>query len=361
MATFKILSSISTNNRIAVLNVLRRRMSSDSLLKDPIQSEVHIPVPWGHIAGKRWGNPEGKPVLCLHGWLDNSCSFDPLAPLLPNDKFDFVALDFNGHGFSSHYPPGMTYRFSDSFTVVRNVKEFFNWDKFSFIGHSMGAGIAIWYSSIFPEDVDRMISMDLVNVEPLTLEKHVKKTGESIKQGVEVFKKLSKSDTVPTYTYEDAVARAYMANQFHLAKGEQLFSVNSITQEAVEILMKRGLQKVGEDEYTWTADLRLRIPSAFNVLEEQVEHYASNIKCPMMLLKATGSHYYMKKELAKRIINVYRNHNPNFEIHKIDGGHHVHMTNPERVSGLINEFLCKTDFDDINEEKDDKSPRFDLF
>ena len=80
----------------------------------------------------------------------------------------------------------------------------------------MGAGIAIWYSSIFPEDVDRMISMDLVNVEPLTLEKHVKKTGESIKQGVEVFKKLSKSDTVPTYTYEDAVARAYMANQFHL-------------------------------------------------------------------------------------------------------------------------------------------------
>ena len=80
----------------------------------------------------------------------------------------------------------------------------------------MGAGIAIWYSSIFREDIDRMISMDLVNVEPLTLEKHVKKTGESIKQGVEVFKKLSKSDTVPTYTYEDAVARAYMANQFHL-------------------------------------------------------------------------------------------------------------------------------------------------
>ena len=51
MATFKVLSSISTNNRITVLNILRRRMSSDSLLKDPIQSEVNIPVPWGHIAG----------------------------------------------------------------------------------------------------------------------------------------------------------------------------------------------------------------------------------------------------------------------------------------------------------------------
>ena len=80
----------------------------------------------------------------------------------------------------------------------------------------MGGGIAIWYSSIFPEDVDRLISMDLVNVEPLTLEKHVKRSGDSIKHGVKVFKQLSNSDKVPTYTYIDAVARAYMANQFHL-------------------------------------------------------------------------------------------------------------------------------------------------
>lgn len=30
---------------------------------------VTIPVPWGHVAGKAWGDPTGKPVLALHGML----------------------------------------------------------------------------------------------------------------------------------------------------------------------------------------------------------------------------------------------------------------------------------------------------
>ena len=114
------------------------------------------------ITGKRWGNPDGAPVLCLHGWLDNAGSFDKLAPLLPNDKFDFVAIDLPGHGFSSHYPTGMNYRFSDTFTTIRYVKEFLNWEKFSFMGHSMGGGVCIWYTSIFPEDIDRLISLGTV-------------------------------------------------------------------------------------------------------------------------------------------------------------------------------------------------------
>ena len=28
---------------------------------------VTLPVPWGHIAAKAWGNPTGKPVLAVHG------------------------------------------------------------------------------------------------------------------------------------------------------------------------------------------------------------------------------------------------------------------------------------------------------
>ena len=28
---------------------------------------VSLPVPWGHIAGKAWGDPSGQRVLALHG------------------------------------------------------------------------------------------------------------------------------------------------------------------------------------------------------------------------------------------------------------------------------------------------------
>jgi len=32
------------------------------------------------IAAQEWGNPGDFPVIALHGWLDNSASFDRLAP-----------------------------------------------------------------------------------------------------------------------------------------------------------------------------------------------------------------------------------------------------------------------------------------
>ena len=44
--------------------------------------EVRIPAPYGHIAGKAWGDPGGKPIIGLHGWLDNAGTFDHIAPLI---------------------------------------------------------------------------------------------------------------------------------------------------------------------------------------------------------------------------------------------------------------------------------------
>ena len=69
-----------------------------------------------------------------------------------------------------------------------------------------------------------------------------------------------------------------MANQF--AHGE-----DSITQASVETLMKRGLKPASDGKFTWSSDLRLRVPAAFSALGEQVLHYASRIRCPMLLLK----------------------------------------------------------------------------
>ena len=30
-------------------------------------AEVRIPMPWGFIAGKSWGNTSGSPVIGIHG------------------------------------------------------------------------------------------------------------------------------------------------------------------------------------------------------------------------------------------------------------------------------------------------------
>ena len=120
-----------------------RSSSAESLVGDSRRSisghseEIRIPVPYGHIAGKAWGDPSGRPILGLHGWLDNAATHDHLAPLLP-EGYRLICVDQPGHGLSSHYPMGMHYKVSDGFTFLRRVLDHLKWDKAIIMGHSMG-------------------------------------------------------------------------------------------------------------------------------------------------------------------------------------------------------------------------------
>ena len=53
--------------------------------------ERQIEIPGFTLALKLWNPNKPKPILCLHGKLDNAASFDLLAPLLPERmKFKVV-------------------------------------------------------------------------------------------------------------------------------------------------------------------------------------------------------------------------------------------------------------------------------
>eukprot|EP00074_Homo_sapiens_P111404 XP_024307965.1 serine hydrolase-like protein 2 isoform X3 [Homo sapiens] len=108
-------------------------------------SELKLAVPWGHIAAKAWGSLQGPPVLCLHGWLDNASSFDRLIPLLPQD-FYYVAMDFGGHGLSSHYSPGVPYYLQTFVSEIRRVVA--------------GGVVGGMFFCTFPEMVDKLILLD---------------------------------------------------------------------------------------------------------------------------------------------------------------------------------------------------------
>ena len=46
------------------------------------RAELGGPEGHGTVAAKVWGSPDGIPVMGLHGWMDNSATFDGIAPLL---------------------------------------------------------------------------------------------------------------------------------------------------------------------------------------------------------------------------------------------------------------------------------------
>lgn len=48
---------------------------SDSVVERAWE-EIEIPVPWGKVAGKWYGSRNRQPIIALHGWQDNSGTFD---------------------------------------------------------------------------------------------------------------------------------------------------------------------------------------------------------------------------------------------------------------------------------------------
>ena len=150
------------------------------------------------------------------------------------------------------------YKMTDGFMFIRRVLDHLQWDKVTILGHSMGGGVGLWYSAMFPEQVQRIISIDLLSFGALPLNQHVKSARNAIIESIKIQKKLEHPVT-PTYSFEDGVARAFMAS--NLITRAFLTSSNEteqISEESVRTLMKRGLVETEDGSgYTWSADLRL--------------------------------------------------------------------------------------------------------
>ena len=88
-----------------LLSVRTRRHVGTACCDPTAAHEIRVRVaPKLTLRGKCWGPADGRPVLALHGWLDNASSFDLVAPALAARGFRVVALDLAGHGLSDHRP-----------------------------------------------------------------------------------------------------------------------------------------------------------------------------------------------------------------------------------------------------------------
>lgn len=108
-------------------------------------TQFEIEVSYGKICGQTFGNSNNPiPILALHGFLDNSNSFRPLAPYITNnDKYYVIAIDLPGMGFSSKIPNGIPYSTKFYIMSLRRVTRHFNLNKFIFLTHSFGCSLAL--------------------------------------------------------------------------------------------------------------------------------------------------------------------------------------------------------------------------
>ncbi len=277
--------------------------------------EVRLSLPHLEVAAHLYGPEDGKPVIALHGWLDNAATFSRLAPRLQGLRI--VALDLPGHGHSDHRPAGAGYNIWDYAHDVLQVAEQFGWQRFSLLGHSMGAIVSVLLAGALPARIERLALID--GAIPFTGEAD----GAPQKLGAALEALLAVDDKrKPVYSTFDKAVQARM-------KG-----VGAVSREAAERLAQRGLMPV-PGGYTWRTDARLMLPSAMRLTRAHAQAFVRQVTCPSSLVLAEQG-LMIQPELRELVDGLP------FAVQRLPGGHHLHLDDEpgaEAVAAVFNAFF----------------------
>ena len=117
------------------------------------------------------GDPDGRPIVFLHGWPDSWFSFSAVAEQLPSG-YRSLLLDQRGFGDSDR--PERGYEIHDLAADVAAFLDAASINRATIVGHSMGSFVARCVAITFPERVDRLVLIGTgwIGSNPVTREVH---------------------------------------------------------------------------------------------------------------------------------------------------------------------------------------------
>jgi len=274
------------------------------------------------LAGLTNGITSGRPIIALHGWLDNAASFVPLSPYLSIDR-PFYALELPGHGYSEHRPRSAQYHMVDNaLDVIAFVDAISEGCEFDLIGHSLGGIVATLVAASVPERVQRLVLLDSLG--PLTddIENVLPQLKKAVKRAVAL-----RNSKLNVYPNRETAARARLAG------------VGKISIDAARILVDRGTVPVDPEqangEVIWSSDPRLLEPSLVRFSEQQVSVIMGGIECPVQLITGESGYFRQYEAISNRLGYIKQ-----IEHLQVEGGHHFHMDGDvQKTAEIVNAFL----------------------
>ena len=289
-------------------------------MSDAVAARRAVPVRWTvnelELAGLSWGEPGERPLLALHGWLDNAASFSCLAPLLSG--FHVVALDLTGHGLSAWRSADASYQIWDDLPEILGVLDALGWDTFDLLGHSRGAIIASLLASAFGERVQHLVMLDAVAPKPVLQEQ---------------FPVQLRTALLDTPKMRSRPPRIYAGLEQAIASRQE----RGLPPAAARLLVERNINTSAQG-VTWSTDPRLHAASAVKLTVAQIEAVLGALSMPALLLLSNQSSDY----LADMVERAQR-HIADLSVQVVRGGHHFHMeSDVKTVAQYICQFLSTT-------------------
>jgi len=200
------------------------------------------------------------------------------------------------------------------------------WEKFSLIGHSLGGCVAMLYSGIFCDRVEKLIMLDILRATPTitqTVDIRLRKTVSKLLK----YENAIIAGPEQPMSYEEAVEKAVSG------------TFGSLDEKACDIMFKRGLKKV-DGGYVYSRDRRLlAAPLSFTPKQDQL-FLAKKVTANVLIIKFKDGPYFESEEDYMEHVEALKSGPSKLVKYvEIEGMHHTHLTHPESVASLINDFF----------------------
>jgi pimeloyl-ACP methyl ester carboxylesterase len=239
-----------------------------------------------------WGNEGAPHLLMIHGGRDHCRNWDWVAERLRSD-FHIVAPDLRGHG-DSDWTTGGSY---NEVNYIYDIAQLVHQKKMApvtIIAHSLGGSIALLYSGIFPETVEKVVAIEGLGPPPHRMDQIRDMKIEDRMRTWITARRESAGRTPRKYaTLEDAIARMKHENA-HLNDGQ------------ARHLTIHGAVQNEDGTYSWKFDNFVRMGGAPGGLSLPDQHRIwSCITAPVLLVR--GSESWASDPAEDGRINHFKN------------------------------------------------------
>ena len=222
-----------------------------------------------------WGNHDAPPLLLVHGGRDHCRNWDWVADAL-RDDYHIIAPDLRGHG-DSQWMMGSGYLQIDYVYDIAQLLHQTGQTPITIIGHSLGGSISLLYTSLFPQNVRKLIAIEGMGPPPAMIEER-KNTpiDQRLRDWMDNLR--TSSGRIPRRypSIEDAFQRMQSENP-HLSEAQ------------ARHLTIHGSNQNEDGTYSWKFDNYVRNFPPIGVNDEDLETMHGHITCPTLLVRGTES------------------------------------------------------------------------
>lgn len=222
-----------------------------------------------------WGSRRRPSVLLVHGWDGTARYWDLVAPSL-GDHYHLVAVTLRGRGRSDADPTGR-YRFDDYVSDLEKVTAKLGFERFSFVGASLGGMLALAFTARHPKRVERLVLGDI---------------GAQLGGDRPSSYYAGMLDALESFGSRDEIERWLRQWSLYV----------KLPRSGMAIVLREHFQKSRDGRWTWRFGGRLRDLQRAHSRETLFPsqwHVLSKIRCPVLIVRG-GRSESLLPEIAER-------------------------------------------------------------